>query len=101
MKALKMLAILLFLTYGVAETQTRQARFSLDQVLSPAFPYGIVAARTFERIAWIENERGMRNVYTAMAPSFTPVRLTATTEDDGVDLRPLEISDDGSVVVYI
>jgi hypothetical protein len=43
----------------------------------------------------------MRNVYTATEPSFTPVRLTATTEDDGVDLRPLEISDDGSVVVYI
>ena len=77
------------------------SRFTIEQVLSPAFPYGIVGARTTDRIAWIENERGMRNVYTASAPSFTPVRLTATTEDDGVDLRPLDISADGSVVVFI
>lgn len=94
MKALTLLTVLLL-------TQTRQARFTIEQVLSPAFPYGLVAARSADRIAWIENERGMRNVYTAAAPAFTPVRLTATAEDDGVDLRPLQISDDGSVVVFI
>lgn len=86
---------------GAASAQTRQPRFTIEQVLSPAFPYGLVSARSADRIAWIENERGMRNVYTAGAPSFTPVRLTATTEDDGVDLRPLQISDDGAVVVFI
>ena len=101
MKTPKALFTLLVLTATVAGAQTRQPRFTIDQVLSPAFPYGIVGARTTDRIAWIENERGMRNVYTASAPSFTPVRLTATTEDDGVDLRPLDISADGSVVVFI
>ena len=101
MKTPKALFTLLVLTTTVAGAQTKQPRFTIEQVLSPAFPYGIVSARTTDRIAWIENERGMRNVYTASAPSFTPVRLTATTEDDGVDLRPLDMSADGSVVVYI
>ena len=59
-------------------------RFTIDQVLSPACPYGLVAARKSDRLAWIENERGMRNVYTAAAPDFTPVRLTAYLEDDEV-----------------
>ena len=79
MKAPKALLVLLLLTPAVADAQVRQPRFSIDQVLSAAFPYGIVAARTTDRIVWIENERGMRNVYTAAAPAFTPVRLTATT----------------------
>ncbi|MBI4474076.1 MAG: S9 family peptidase [Acidobacteria bacterium] len=97
MKAL----ILAMIAPLLLEAQVRQPRFTIEQVLSPAFPYNLVAARTADRIAWIENERGMRNVYTAAAPNFTPVRLTATTEDDGVDLRPLQISDDGSIVVFI
>src|SRR6187401_1767980 len=90
---------------GVDHLQARPAidpaRFTIDQVLSPAFPYNLVAARRTDRIAWIENERGMRNVYTAVAPSFQPVRLTAHLADDGVDLRPLQISDDGSIVTFI
>jgi dipeptidyl aminopeptidase/acylaminoacyl peptidase len=84
-----------------AAAQVRPAAFSIRDVLSPAFPYNLVAARRADRIAWIENERGMRNVYTAAAPEFRPVRLTSVAEDDGIDLRPLQISDDGSVVIYI
>ena len=45
MKAPKALLVLLLLTPAVADAQVRQPRFSIDQVLSAAFPYGIVAAR--------------------------------------------------------
>src|SRR6187200_1555894 len=108
MKRLKSLLYLAFLVaatvVGVDHPLARPAidpgRFTIDQVLSPAFPYNLVAARRADRIAWIENERGMRNVYTAVAPSFRPVRLTSTANDDGVDLRPLQISDDGAIVAY-
>ena len=86
---------------AAARGQALEAPFTVEQVLSPAFPYNLVSARTADRIAWIENERGMRNVYTAGAPDFTPVRLTDTTQDDGVDLRPMQISGDGSIVVFI
>ncbi len=82
-------------------SQVLDAPVTVEQVLSPAFPYNLVSARTVDTIAWIENDRGRRNVYTAGAPDFKPVRLTDTTEDDGVDLRPMQISDDGSIVVFI
>lgn len=78
-----------------------QPRFTIEQVLSPAFAYGLVTAREADRIAWLEHERGARNVYTAVAPDFRPVRLTHTTTDDGVDLSALQISDDGSLVVFM
>jgi hypothetical protein len=53
-----------------------QPRFALavDQFLHPAFPFDLVAAAQADRIAWLANERGQRNVYTAAAPDFTPVR---------------------------
>src|SRR5258705_2576269 len=82
-------------------SKTPAPHFTIEDVLSPDFPFLLVSARTTDRIAWIENERGMRNVYTASAPDFKPVRLTNTTEDDGVDLRPIQISDDGSIVAFI
>ncbi|MFO7261164.1 MAG: prolyl oligopeptidase family serine peptidase [bacterium] len=81
--------------------QQLKPRFSIDDVVSYNFPYDLVAARKADRIAWIEFERGMRNVYTAAAPDFEPVRLTSFTEDDGVDLSDLQISDDGSIVAFI
>ena len=60
-----------------------------------------MSAKAADRIAWIEYEEGRRNVYTAAAPDFEPVRLTRFEDDDGRDLSTLRISDDGSVVVFL
>lgn len=78
-----------------------QQRFSIADVIGPGFPYELVSARKADRIAWIEYERGMRNVYTAVPPDFAPVKLTAYVQDDGVDLTGLRIADDGSLVTFI
>ncbi len=75
--------------------------FTIDDILSPGYPLDLVSAKQADRIAWIEYERGMRNVYTAAAPDFEPVRLTDYMEDDGHDLSGTQISDDGSVVIFI
>ena len=93
-------ALLLGLSSG-ASAQTRDPGFTIDQILSPAFAYGLVTARSTDRIAWIEIEKGVRNVYTAAAPDFEPVRLTSAVQDDGVDVGPLQLSDDGSVLLFI
>ncbi|HSR41800.1 MAG TPA: prolyl oligopeptidase family serine peptidase, partial [Longimicrobiales bacterium] len=78
-----------------------QSAFTVEDVLSPGFPYDLVSARSADRIAWIEYERGRRNVYTAVPPEYEPVALTSNTEDDGVDLSGLRISDDGALVTFI
>jgi hypothetical protein len=51
--------------------------------------------------AWIEAERGMRNVYTAAAPRSERVRLTTTLEDDALDLTSVQLSEDGTVAVFM
>jgi dipeptidyl-peptidase-4 len=72
-----------------------------QQFLSPASPLEIVAARKVDRIAWVAFEEGKRNAYTAAAPAFTPVRLTSFIKDDGIDMSGVQISDDGSTVVFV
>ena len=90
-------AILLVLhARGIAQTRSK-----VDDYISPGYPYELVAAKKAGRIAWLAYERGVRNVYTAAAPSFAPTRVTKHLEDDGIDLTSLRVSDDGAVVVFV
>src|SRR5690625_2490536 len=75
--------------------------FTIEEVLAAPFPYELVAAKRTDRIAWIEYEAGRRNVYTATGPEYRRERLTTNELDDGIDLEGLQISDDGSLNVYI
>ena len=61
----------------------------------------LTAAKASDRIAWISYERGMRNIYTAAAPEFSPRKLTDVTEDDGNDMTDIRLSDDGAVAVFV
>ena len=74
---------------------------TIGQFLGAASPIELVSAKRADRIAWIAYDQGKRNVYTAAAPAFAPVRLTSYLKDDGVDLTGLRISDDGSTVVFV
>jgi len=90
------------LTFAVAPPLFGQARKpTLEQFMSPASPLELASARKADRIAWPVYDRGMRNVYSAAAPDFRPVRLTRFLEDNGVELSTVSISDDGSVVVFV
>ncbi len=91
----------LFLLSASSGLGQDQGNFSIEDILSPGFPSNLVSARYADRIAWIENERGMRNVYTATPPEYDPVRLTSYLEDDGIDLTGLQVSDDGKIVTFI
>ena len=78
-----------------------QKPFTIEQILSYPFSYELASAKKADRIAWFEFEQGRRNVFTAAAPDFKPVRLTDFMADDGTDLTNLEISDDGAVIVFV
>jgi dipeptidyl aminopeptidase/acylaminoacyl peptidase len=96
-------AALLAISCAVAGAPSAQAQAkpNIGQFLAPAYPFELVSAKKADRIAWLSYERGVRNVYAASAPDFKPVRLTKFTADDGVTLTALEISEDGSTVVFV
>jgi dipeptidyl-peptidase-4 len=74
---------------------------TIDQFLGAPSAIEVTAASKTDRVAWIAYERGKRNVYTAAAPAFAPVRLTGFMNDDGVDLTNVQVSADGSTVVFV
>src|SRR5688572_24631465 len=78
-----------------------QSKPTIEQFMSPASPLDVTSARKVDRVAWMTYDRGLRNVYTAAAPDFRPVRLTRFLEDDGTDLTNVSLSDDGSIAVFI
>ena len=73
---------------------------SMAQFMSAGYPLELIAAKKADRIAWIANDKGLRNVYTATAPAFRAVRVTSFMKDDGVDTTQLSISDDGRTVSF-
>ena len=79
----------------------RATTYTIDQFLSPASPLEMSAARKADRIAYVVYERGMRNVYTAAAPGFKAVRLTKFLDDNGVDVSSVQLSDDGSIAIFV
>lgn len=85
----------------LASAAAAQSKPTIAQFLSPGFPSELVSAKKADRIAWLTYERGQRNVYTAAAPDFLPLRLTKFLDDDGVILSELSISDDGTIVTFV
>ena len=75
-----LLGTLIFASLSAAGT------FTLEQVLSAPFPSELVAAPGGQKVAWLLNERGARNIWVASAPDWKGVRITSYTSDDGQDI---------------
>lgn len=74
--------------------------FTLKQALGYPFPYGLTAAAHGDRIAWVFNLRGSRNVWVADGPDFAGRQLTHYSGDDGMPIASLRLTPDGRAVVY-
>lgn len=87
-----------FLTLG---SVIAEGSFTLEQVLSPPYPWSLVSAKKSDRIAWVFYSQGARNVWTAAAPDFKPVDLTGFGRDEVFEIPNVYITDDGKTVVFV
>jgi hypothetical protein len=60
----------------------------------------LVAAPTGDKVAWVLNESGARNIWIAAAPNFKGVRVTSYTADDGQDVGQIRWTPDAKSVIY-
>jgi dipeptidyl aminopeptidase/acylaminoacyl peptidase len=76
--------------------------FTLEQVMSSPFPTELAASRETDRVAWVFDVKGVRNVWVADGPDFarTARQLTNYTGDDGQPITSLRLTFDGKSVVY-
>ena len=69
--------------------------------MSAPFPSGLVAAPNGGRLAWVQNDRGMRNIWVAEAPDYEGRQITQYAEDDGQEVTSLQFTPDGGSIVYV
>jgi dipeptidyl aminopeptidase/acylaminoacyl peptidase len=84
---------------GVA--QEHAGPFSVEQLLGYPYPSELAASATKARLAWVFDERGIRNVWVAEGPDFVARKLTRYRVDDGQELTNVSLSRDGQTVVYV
>jgi dipeptidyl aminopeptidase/acylaminoacyl peptidase len=100
-----MLAALVFA--GLATPQAApaaappQGGFTLAQVLSYPFPLDLTSSGHGDRIAWVIDQNGVRNVWVAKAPDFKPQQVTRFTQDDGQEITQLTFSPSGDRLVFV
>jgi len=75
--------------------------FSIEAVLSAPFPSQLIAAPRGDRVAWVFNAQGRRNIWAADGPDFRARQVTSYMEDDGQEISQLAFSPDASVLVYV
>ncbi len=74
--------------------------FTVEQAMNYPFPYGLTASSQGERIAWVFDFRGARNVWVADGPDFAARQVTHYTGDDGNPIASLRLTPDGKTIVY-
>jgi len=79
--------------------------FTIQQALSAPFPTDLTAAPAKNRIAWVFNAQGRRNIWVAEpaenGKSFRARQITNYSEDDGQDVGELAWAPDGESIAYV
>ena len=75
--------------------------FTMEQVLHYPFATELAAAEHADRIGWVRDVAGVRNVWIADGPSFKPRRITNYSADDGQEITQLTFSPDGAHLAYV
>lgn len=89
----------------IAAAQPAPRRFTLQQVMSAPFNSDLVAAPARNRLAWLSNEEGRRNIWVAVPSTsgngYVARQITHYTKDDGQEMKDLQWSPDAASIVYV
>jgi len=75
--------------------------FTLEQVLSSPFPSDLIATKQGDKVAWVFDREGKRNIWVAEAPAFAGRQLTRYAADDGQEITAPVFSPDGNWIAYV
>ncbi|NIO47869.1 MAG: prolyl oligopeptidase family serine peptidase [Candidatus Aminicenantes bacterium] len=89
--------ILLFVFFMFQQAQS----FTLENIMSYAFPSSLVVSPEGDLVAWVFNWQGKRNIWTAHSPEYKARQLTAYSLDDGQELGGLAFNSEGKIIVYV
>jgi dipeptidyl aminopeptidase/acylaminoacyl peptidase len=74
--------------------------FTIEQVLSAPFPYGLTGASHAPRVAWVFDNKGERNIWVADSADFVPRQVTHYKGDEGQQIASVKVTSDGKTIIY-
>ena len=95
------LAAIAFATAVMALPAAAAPAPTMAQLLAYPYVSGLTASEKGDRFAWVEDVRGIRNIWSASATDTTPHQRTHYTADDGQELTQLTFSADGTQLLYV
>ncbi|HWE45987.1 MAG TPA: prolyl oligopeptidase family serine peptidase [Caulobacteraceae bacterium] len=101
LKALFCSAAVAALMVSAPAAQAADTGFSMEQVLSYPYPQEMASPEHGDRVAWVRDYKGVRNVWIAEGPDFVGRPLTHYTADDGQEITQLTFSPDGAQLVFV
>jgi dipeptidyl aminopeptidase/acylaminoacyl peptidase len=75
--------------------------FTLEQILSAAFPSELVASPKSGAFAWTQDALGQRSVFVAAAPDYRARKVAGFDSDDGQEITELSFGPGGSRLVFV
>src|SRR5688572_6842184 len=78
-----------------------QKPVTLESILSAPFPSEILASPAGGRLAWVQNDRGVRNIWLADRPEYRGRQVTHYDKDDGQTVGGLEWTPDGKSLFFV
>ncbi len=76
-------------------------KFSIQSVTEYPFPSELTSGPTGSSIAVAINEKGLRNIYVAEAPSFILKKITDYTTDDAQEITSINIEPNNKWIVFV
>ena len=92
-----LLFLLVFLSFQTLNAQN----VTLEQLMSAPFYSTISVSPKGNRVVWLKNERGVRNIEIADAPDFKPRLLTHFDADDGVEIANFQWTKDENALFFV
>ncbi|MGD0142759.1 MAG: DPP IV N-terminal domain-containing protein, partial [Rhizomicrobium sp.] len=91
----------ILLALGASAAAAQPANFTMAQVLDYPFVSEIAGCDGGGHIAFARDLHGVRNVWVADAPGFTPRQVTQYKADDGQEISQLTFSPDCRTLLYV
>src|SRR5512133_354059 len=78
----------------------QQREIPIEQLMAAPYPGALTAAPSGGLVAWVLNDRGVRNIWVAAPPEYRGRKLTSYTQADGQELGGLVWSSDASTIFF-
>lgn len=91
-------AFIFFTAFVFANHLTAQV--TIESLLSVPFPTELKSSVDGKHTAWVFNDKGVRNLFSADAPDFKIHMLTNNKTDNGIDISSVRFTPDGNKILF-